>query len=382
MKIVVIDYDYPSSTNLYGNVFVHVRVKEYVKSNECLVLTMNAPADYYYEGVFVTALANEADANPLIFEFNPDVIFVHFALKGIIDKILPNLKQPVFIWVHGFEVLGWYRRLFNFSLRQILSRSYAYLIRDNIRQIWAFRKLIHKSNQLGNPNFIFVSRWMKKICEIDCAATVSHYAIIPNPINTRLFGFSRKPIEFRNKVLLIRSFASKKYATDIAIQAIRKFSKKPEFSRFEFTIVGKGRLFERQTKSIGEFGNVKLINRFLTHDEIKTMHDTHGVYLSPTRQDAQGVSMCEAMSSGLVVITSNNTAIPEFVQDGETGFLTSSINEIVEKFIELDKFPDRFLAISEKASKAIANLCSMQSVISREMDFVEKKARTSVQVST
>ena len=43
----------------------------------------------------------------------------------------------------------------------------------------------------------------------------------------------------------------------------------------------------------------------------------NGIFICPTRQDAQGVSMCEAMSSGLVPITLYNTAIPECLPNDE-----------------------------------------------------------------
>jgi L-malate glycosyltransferase len=375
MKIIIIDYDYPSPDNLYGNVFVHVRVKEYAKSNECMVITLNASANYVYEQIAVKAVKREEDANAIIDSFQPDVIFVHFALKGIIEKILRFHQLPCFIWVHGFEALGWYRRLFNYSYKEIFSLSYALTIRENVRQLLSLRKLIRRSNEEGMPKFIFVSKWMKRICEMDCAIGVNNYSIIPNPINTSLFKFSEKSVDLRHKVLMVRPFGSRKYATDIAIAAICKLATKPEFSRFQFTIIGKGKLYEKQTEPLRNYRNVTLINSFLPQEAIKEMHDEHGVYLSPSRQDAQGVSMCEAMSSGLVVITSNNTAIPEFVEDGNTGYLTNSEDEIVERLLELDKFPDRFLKIARNSSNSITQLCSMESVISRELDFVNSYTR-------
>ena len=45
------------------------------------------------------------------------------------------------------------------------------------------------------------------------------------------------------------------------------------------------------------------------------MHKKNGIFMVPTRLDSQGVSRDEAMSSGLVPITNNVAAIPEFVDD-------------------------------------------------------------------
>ena len=83
--------------------------------------------------------------------------------------------------------------------------------------------------------------------------------------------------------------------------------------------------------------------------------------LIPTRQDAQGVSMCEAMSSGLVPVTSNNTAIPEYV------------NELKDAIQEMYYSPDIFLKKSKKASQHINKICSPQKVITKELDLIKRK---------
>ena len=63
------------------------------------------------------------------------------------------------------------------------------------------------------------------------------------------------------------------------------------------------------------FSNVEIKRTFLSQNDISKYHNENGFFICPTRQDAQGVSMCEAMSSGLIPISSNNTAIPEFLPE-------------------------------------------------------------------
>ena len=45
------------------------------------------------------------------------------------------------------------------------------------------------------------------------------------------------------------------------------------------------------------------------------------VYLYPTRLEGIGLTICEALASGLPVITTNDAPMNEFVIDGETGYL-------------------------------------------------------------
>ena len=68
--------------------------------------------------------------------------------------------------------------------------------------------------------------------------------------------------------------------------------------------------------------------------------------------DSQGVSRDEAMSSGLVPITTDITAIPEFVNH-ECGILTppEDYKSISKGIIELYNNPEMFLQMSENAAK-------------------------------
>ena len=84
-------------------------------------------------------------------------------------------------------------------------------------------------------------------------------------------------------------------------------------------IIGDGPLFDDLIKPLKHFTNVKYQKTFLQHHQIAKIHKNYGIFLIPTRMDSQGVSRDEAMASGLVPITNNVAAIPEFVRDKEKG---------------------------------------------------------------
>lgn len=77
--------------------------------------------------------------------------------------------------------------------------------------------------------------------------------------------------------------------------------------------------------------------------------------------------MCEAMASGLVPVTSRNTAIPEFVMHGESGLLTESSDEIASALETLAANPALFARLSRGAAGDIRSLCAAESVTSREL---------------
>jgi glycosyltransferase involved in cell wall biosynthesis len=367
---MLLDSDYPGADNLYGDVFVHTRVKAYqARGIEVKVVSFfrDIP-DYDYEGVQVSHAPVIKDVITIYNEFNPDFVFVHFYHKDLFEFI-NRIKAQVIVWVHGYEALGWYRRLFNFTPYYFL-RNMHNIILPNIRQMKGFRSLVRKSESGGKIRFVFVSKWMKRMAEADAGATIRRYNIIPNPIDTRQFAFQQKNTEHRKKILMIRSFNSRKYANDIAIDAIQILSRKEYFNSLEFSIYGRGKYFAQLTEPLKKFSNVKLYETFLPNIEIAAVHRAHGIFLCPTRQDAQGVSMCEAMSSGLVPVTSPCTAIPEFVDDGVTGLLGKNANKLASQIDYLYHQPERFLSMSKNASAYIKSKCSFDTVIDAELNLM------------
>ena len=370
MRILVLDINYPSDTNLYGDVFVHARVKGYIAlGHEVHVLVFfTRGASYEFEGVAVTSLASLEELRSAIDAIGPDVIAIHFFQGWMLEKIVKKIDVPVVVWVHGAEALGWYRRLFDLRVNGDFARYAA----SNTLQLSRMRRLYgYIRHNPSRAAIVFVSQWMHRIASVDSLRAIRPYAVVPNPIDTELFRFERKDPALRTKVLLIRSFGSRKYANDLAVAAILRLSRLSGFDEFSFTIVGSGTLFAELTAPLRKLSNVTLIEGFQTRCAIRALHSRHGVFLCPTRQDAQGVSMCEAMASGLVPITSRNTAIPEFVSDDASGFLCDGPDEMATAMTALRMSPARFADMSAAASRSIGAKAGADVVIPAELALMQ-----------
>jgi L-malate glycosyltransferase len=371
MRILVLDINYPSDTNLYGDVFVHARVKGYIAlGHEVHVLAFFTRGESYsFEGVRITCVSSLESLKRTILAIAPDVIAIHFFQGWMLEKLVKPLGVPVVIWVHGGEALGWYRRLFDLRINGRFARSVA----ENTLQLSRMRRLYRYVREgTGRTALVFVSQWMRNVAAADTAFDIEPYAIIPNPIDTDIFRATVKDPNLRGRVLLIRSFDSRKYANDQAVKAIRELRESSAFGRLSFTIVGSGKHFASLTQPLRELQNVTLIERFLTRDAIRELHAQHGIFLCPTRQDAQGVSMCEAMSSGLIPVTSDNTAIPEFVEDGVSGFLCRSPKDLARAILNTWESPDEFAQMSGEASRSISVKAGSSTVIPRELSLMSR----------
>jgi glycosyltransferase involved in cell wall biosynthesis len=371
LKLLLIScYGYPSESNLYNSGFVHSRALAYRNGGHQVKvfvpdMSLKSPFTYQFEGIEVLTGTTE-DLEKELAAFSPDRLLIHFINRHIMKFLYRNkFSVSTLIWVHGYEALAWYRIFFEFkSLKQ-----FAFLALANTRQLFNLNRFISRSK--GRILFVFVSRWMHRVASQDTLQTISNFRIIPNPIDSSLFAYQPKGAEARKQILLVRPFSTGKYANDLAIKAILTLAQEACFHDMSFTIVGKGDYFQDLTAPLRKYQNVTLINRFYTQSEMAAAHRDHGILLCPTRMDAQGVSMCEGMMSGLVPITSNNTAIPEFVTDGECGFLTNNHQEIAARIMELYRNPDLFLQMSAKAHFHIQELAGQEKVLMQELEAIQ-----------
>ncbi len=380
MKIIVIDNHYPYEGYNYGDVFAHIRVKEYLNYYPDIIVCsnfenkINVRKTLSYEGVQIRWCIDHLDIIEIINEVNPDLILIHFASSEIINKIIFSKRNCNYIiWVHGGEAISNFRYHYELNFKSFKSIK-NYLIGSIIdfKKLYLFRKLIKLSNKSENIHFVYVSDWMKKVNNFDCFISTKNYSIIPNPINVDIFKFMEKSEENLKNVLIIRPFRYKKYATDLMTEVILKLKEIGILNFFTFTIVSADSKDSKLYKEFKTSINFTFIDRFLNHKEIKELHDKCGIYFSLSRMDAQGVSMCEAASSGLLVVTSNNTAIPEFFTS-ETSILTNNKpSAIVPFFEEIIKHPEKFIKLSKRGALHIKVKAGISEVIEKEINLIKK----------
>ncbi|MFC0582653.1 glycosyltransferase family 4 protein [Micrococcoides hystricis] len=378
-RLLVIANTYPSESSIYRNGFIHRRVLGYKRLGyEVVVFVLGdhfrQNKDYEYEGVQVFIGNRHHLAGHISDSAKYDAYLVHFVNEGMIEPLVHlKVKEPVIVWLHGFETEAWHRRWFNYlessgDIREALRRKSSYYAHQN-----SFMSYLFGTKEL-DLTFVNVSEWFQNhIVEPDAGVPITNGQIIHNLVDREVFSFRGKKPSDRLRVLSLRPYASYKYANDITIEAILEAAKRPWFRDFSFTIAGMGPLFEPTTAKIKHLSNVRLVNRFFNHHEIKRLHDTHGVFLVPTRFDSQGVSAGEAMSSGLVTISTAVSAIPEFIEHEKSGLLGApeSPNDIVQ-FLERIYFdPEFYQQISIQGSASIGAQCDARNTILRELDLIE-----------
>jgi len=376
-KYLVLTNAYPHQNQLYRNGFIHRRVKSYQDAGvEVEIFVLNPGykemENYRFDGVNVFR-GSKSVFHHFLSENDYKKILIHFVSIDMIDVIKEAKPSiPLVIWIHGYEAEAWHRRWFNFlgskqELERILNMADGYYVNQLNLMNW-----LYTTKEL-DVKFVHISKWFKEhIAECDARAKTQNATIIPNIIDSKVFDYVEKTKDDRLKILSIRPYASRKYANDLSVQAVLELSKRPYFDRLSFAFYGDGKLFDETLKPLKKFSNVEIHKGFLQQQEIADLHKEYGVFLCPTRLDSQGVSMCEAMSSGLVAISNNITAIPEFVEHRHTGLLANPEDPIhLADQIETLFFNENlFLRLSQNAAKDIRAKCGQEVVIHNELELI------------
>jgi len=146
-------------------------------------------------------------------------------------------------------------------------------------------------------------------------------------------------------------------------------------SSFTLDIYGKGKLqkkFENLITQSNLESRINIVNKFINRKDLNKFISNYGVALMPTRMDAQGVSMCEMMSSGLLTISSFSTAIPEFIKNNINGILGENDNpkEIAEKIIKVVENKEKYQQICVNAKKSMQGIC-INNTMKEELYFLK-----------
>ena len=369
-RTLVLLKQYPDYADLYKYGFVHSRVRAYARARVATDVFRFSPDEPCTFREFENVDVTHGDRDLLELALGSgayDHVLVHLMDRSMWESLSRHIDRVrVTVWVHGAEIQSWQRRAFEFERMDPAEVERHKKLSDQRIAFW--REVLAQPHP--NLHLVFVSRhFAGEVAEdlgIDLS-TVPH-SVIHNLVDGELFPYRRKQAEDRFRLLAIRPFVSRKYANDLLVGAIQELSRRPDFSRYGVTIVGEGEDFAQAREALGSFANVELQQRFLTQREIAQMHATHGVFLSPTRWDSQGVSRDEAMSSGLVPVSEAISAVPEFV-DTRSGVLVApeSPAAIADAVEALAAAPERFLALSEEAARRAQSQCGLAGTIEREL---------------
>ncbi len=373
--LVICTGGYPSAASPRC-MFAHERVLQYQRAGlkvEAFGLIEGAPfEEYEYQGVRVFQ-GGVLELEEFLDGRNYRKYLVHFVCPDILYAVgrAGKTDVPMIVWCHGYEVLPWYRCWFNYTQDERESGAAALYKRDDEKR--RFLRDIFERDQI---HFIFVSAWEMDRSKKFVGTLPKNCCIIHNFIDHEFFALPEKKAEDRFRILSVKSHGTRMYANDLTAKAILELSKRECFADLTFELYGDGVLLEENFKELLErgFSNVHIYKRYLNHEEMRELFRENGMFLSPTRMDSHQVSISEAMSAGMAVITSNAGPMREFL-DEDCGSIFEFDNPwmMAEEIEYLYDHPEVFVQKARNARKRILEQCGEEETIKREIHLILKE---------
>ncbi len=143
---------------------------------------------------------------------------------------------------------------------------------------------------------------------------------------------------------------------DIAVRALAEARELSGRDTFEYRIAGSGRDLEalrRQAHQLGLDDRVNFLG-WLEPERVYDLYRDSDILLHPSRVDAFGAAVLEAMAAGLVVLGSEATAaVRDRIRHGENGFVhpTGNVDELARQIGHLLKHPGIIPEIGHQARR-------------------------------
>jgi phosphatidylinositol alpha 1,6-mannosyltransferase len=182
-------------------------------------------------------------------------------------------------------------------------------------------------------------------------------------INSCIAG--KYKIDKNKTILLSASRLDKEKKVGVLLNACSFIKDKSEF---QLLITGKGK-DRKNLEAIALKNGITekvIFTGVVPKSELKDLYRISDIFLTASMVELQGLSIMEAMASGLPIVASNSMAIPELVKDADNGFLFEPGNgaDASEKILKL---------INDKDLRQKMSLKSLENISTHDINIILSK---------
>jgi len=199
-----------------------------------------------------------------------------------------------------------------FYLINILGFRYAFKMCDFVTAISSYLlEVARRFNYQGEgqvlPNGVDILNFAREVTANEIEEVRRHLALKGN-----------------EKIIITTSRLVPKNGLDTVIRALAVIRKKERKLPVKFLILGTGpeaHNLKDLARSLGVLDSLIFAGEF-SHKNLLKYLKLADVFVRPSRSEGMGISFIEAMAAGIPVIGTAVGGIPDFLQDGKTGFFT------------------------------------------------------------
>jgi phosphatidylinositol alpha-1,6-mannosyltransferase len=254
-------------------------------------------------------------------DLRQDVLNSYSAMPGFVNYLRRNGEE--FDIVHGHGLLGSsqvFSRFLGFN-----DTSFVYTLHGVSSEHTSRKWLEPVAKMLFLPEKFTVNRADRLIAVSKDAKerAIEHYGIDEGKLEVVYNGVDierfRSVSDFEDKILFVGHMASRK-GPQILLESFDLIS--DDYPELELVMVGGGRMKPELQERAVEKGLENRVQFLEGIDEDKLVRlYSESIFVLPSSYEGLGMVYVEAMSCGSPVIGCDNSAVPEVIADGETGFL-------------------------------------------------------------
>jgi len=287
---------------------------------------------------------------------------ISLSLFGKIKKELKNIK-PDIVHTHLFGANFWGRVSAHSLSIPVVTTEHGI----NLDESW-FRSFLLRL--LKNYTSIYISPsqamadYMRRVYKIK-----KEIKILPHGIEIDKFKKVSKLEKTEKMKLLILGRLDLTKGQDIALKALVKLKN----YNWQLEIVGDGNDKEKIEKLVVELDLQEKVSLLPATRDVVGALERNQIVLIPSRLEAFGLTVVEAMSSGRIVISSSAGGLPEVIKDGKTGFLfkVGDIDDLAEKIRFVFENFDKIIPMVEKGKELAQKDFSIERMVGEYEDVYQ-----------
>lgn len=288
-----------------------------------------------------------------------DVILCHFGPAGQKCQVLREvgaLEGPLAVVFHGYDM--------------------SLYLENNGEDVY---ERLFETAELLLP---ISDHWKERLVELGApkSKTVVHHM----GVDPERFSFRERTLDKQQPVrlLTVGRFVEKK-GIHYGIRAVARLV--DDFPNLEYTIIGDGKM-DRILEALAEHHEVTDhidFRGWCDRSEVLEAMQNHHVLLAPSATgpggDKEGIPvvLMEAMATGLPVVSTDHSGIPELVADGESGLLAAEkdVDDFAAKLLEMLENPDAWPQFGRCGREIVERKFAIDRLNEQLLELFEQRLR-------